>query len=90
MARISHGTLVANVIKKVSCAAYTTRITVVNRSQTGEIYFTIDGTDPSIGGDDSNVALGTTTVPTLSPTAACEIRLLSSAALNYSVIGESV
>lgn len=87
MAVSEHGTLTANVVKTVSITdAWPGGIEVINRSQTGEIYVTLDGTTPTVGGADTFVVLGSRyfgndrigddTVT---------VKLISSAALAYSV-----
>lgn len=88
MSRIVHGTLTANVVATVSIDAYTPALTVVNRSQSGEIYFTVDGTTPVI---ESNgfVCLGSRIVTSPALNQATTIKLVSNAALRYTVEGET-
>lgn len=89
MARMKHGTLTANAVTTHTLEAYTQQITVTNRSQTGEIYFTVDGSTPVVGGDDSHVCLGSRTVAPYSTINAPTVKLISTGALNYSLAGES-
>lgn len=55
MAQIRHGTLVANVVTTVTLTAAgdtVDNVEVVNRTGTAEIYFRVDGTDPTVAGND--------------------------------------
>ena len=75
MSRIKHGTLAAAVVATETVDAFTQQITVVNRSQTGEIYFTVDGSTPTVKGND---------------TSASTVKLISATGpLEYSVVGEA-
>lgn len=89
MPRVSHGQLTATTVKTVGIDAYTTQITILNRSQTGEIYFTVDGSIPTVGGEGCYVCIGSTTVPTIDINTMVTVRLISTTALYYSVVGES-
>lgn len=90
MSRITHGTLVANTVTTVAVDSYMAAITVTNRSiPGGEIYFTVDGSTPTIGGTNCFVALGSRTVQTSAYTSISQIKLISTAALAFSVEGEA-
>lgn len=102
MAIAQHGTLVANTVKPVHMGARISSITVINRGGTGgpfEIWFTTDGSTPSIGGTNVMVvpavvgAEQATYVPQLdavdtpeNPTNDSIIQLVSSGAANYSLV----
>lgn len=68
---------------------YTAQITILNRSGTGEIYFTVDGSSPTVGGNDCFVSLGSRAVNAVSAVTAPTVKLISTGALNYSVTGET-
>lgn len=87
--RVVHGTLTANTVASHTLDGYTAQVTILNRSQTGEIYFTVDGSTPTVGGNDSFVCLGSRAVATVSAIAAPTVKLISTGALNYSVTGET-
>lgn len=96
----AHGTLVAATVATVTVTAdtdtvsavlgdtTTTKVEVVNRSGAAEIYFTVDGTAPTVGGTASYVL----------PASICSysvegvhgsvvVKLISSGTPTYSVIG---
>lgn len=89
MARIVHGTLTPGVVTTHTLDPATAQVTILNRSQTGEIYFRVDGTDPTVAGTDSFVCLGSRAVNTISVVAAPVVKLISSTAANYTVSGET-
>lgn len=89
MARTSHGTLIASTVRTVTLDAYTSQITIVNRSQSGEIYFTVDGTTPVAGAAGTYVCLGARVVPAVSIVSTPVVQLISTQALDYSIEGES-
>lgn len=88
MARIKHGTLVADEVTPVviSPSSGTAEVTIV--SDPAAIYFRCDGVDPVVGGDDCEVVpagLGAALAVDLpSP---FDIRLLSEGTPTYSVKG---
>lgn len=64
-------------------------VEVLNRNGAGEIYFRLDGTDPVIGGDDSQVVpavIGATEVGGI-VTQPTTVLLISAAACDYTVSG---
>ena len=89
MPRIFHGTLTANVVSSVSVDSNTSQILVTNRSQTGEIYATIDGSDP-VPAVNGYVVLGSRALVCPSFTGPTPVKLISTAALKYSIEGESI
>jgi hypothetical protein len=95
MARIKHGTLVASTVATVTLdlvdsgriVSRQKRVEVINRDGAAEIYFTVDGTTPTVAGDDCFVlpaAMGSLEVgaPKGTPTV---VKLISSGTPTYSV-----
>jgi Fn3 associated len=89
MSRILHGTLTAGIVTTVTIDAYTSVITVVNRTPSTEIYFTADGSTPTAGGADCFVALGSKIINAPLFGAATTIKLISTTAAAWSVVGEA-
>lgn len=89
MARIFHGTLTANVVSSVIVDSNTTQILITNRSQTGEIYATVDGSDP-VATTNGYVVMGTRALVCPGFTNATPVKLISTGALKYSIEGESI
>lgn len=87
MAQIKHGTLVATIVTTVEIDAGTRAIEVFNRGSTGDIWVR-EGTDPTVAGDDCDVATPGTAVRVESPTRGkASVRLLSAATPAYTVRG---
>jgi hypothetical protein len=87
MAKAKHGTLTANTVATVTLDTpfrYTAIVDVINRSMTGEIYVTTDGTDPTVAGDDTILVAGVTSFARPNG-ASLTVKLISSAALSYTV-----
>lgn len=55
MSNIEHGTLVGSAVTTVTLDADAQEVEVLNRDGVAEIYFTVDGADPTVGGDDCHV-----------------------------------
>lgn len=90
MAFSQHISLTASAVSTVSIDASATMITVVNRTQTGQVYFTVDGSTPTIGGAGTYLCMGAKAVATpgiLTPTT---VKLICLSAVDISVVGESV
>lgn len=97
MSKYAHSTLTAATVASVTLDPGSVSITVTNRAGTGEIYFTVDGTTPTIGGTNCYVSLGARTVLAKDagpsgqfgggPSSAV-VKLISTAALPYSVESE--
>lgn len=85
MANSKSGTLTGSVVTTVTVIADGLGIQVVNRSQTGTIWVRLDGVDPVAAADDTYAVLGARHFVT--HTGAVQVRLLSTAALDYSVEG---
>lgn len=86
-----HGTLVADTVTTISDIgtgiADVEQVDVLNRDGTAEIYFTVDGTDPTVEGDNTEVlpaAIGALSVP-VETTAKPTVKLISSGTPKYSV-----
>jgi hypothetical protein len=87
-----HGTLTISTKKTVTINGHFSKITVINRNGAGEIWFTVDGTDPVIGAEGTYLcpaAIWAETVDGLGgdPGSNTVVKLLSSAACTYSVLG---
>lgn len=58
MASIVHGTLVANTMTTVTLTANHNEVEVIHRGGAGaaDIFFTVDGANPTVNGEDTDVA----------------------------------
>lgn len=96
----AHGTLVANTVATASVTAdsdiqvsnvateQSTKVEVLNRDGTAEIYFTVDGTTPTVGGTGCYVlpaAIGAYSVEGVR--GSVTVKLISAGTPAYSVIG---
>lgn len=88
MAKTKHGTLVANAVTTVTFTADFGKVEVLNRGS-ADLWFRIDGTDPVIGEDDVEICpAGQWAIVDRSDlNGATEVRLISAAAVPYSVRG---
>lgn len=89
MSKILHGTLTPSVVTTLTVDAFCQQISIVNRTQAGTIWFTVDGSTPSAGGADVFPCLGSRPVAVPLLTAASTVKLFSTVAADYSVIGET-
>ena len=94
-----HGTLVAATVDTVNILNPSPTVTVVNRSGVSEIYFTINGVAPTVGGDNTYVlpaVIGALAIKVPQPTGpgaggysaanpAFQVQLISSGTPTYSV-----
>lgn len=55
MAESEHLTLVAATVAEVTLPTNAGRVEVLNRTGTAEVYFTVNGAVPTVGGDDTHV-----------------------------------
>lgn len=81
-----HETLAMNTVDTVEFDVADREIEVLNRVGTDEIYFTIDGTTPTVGGENCYVlpaAMGSLKVPVRASTTV--VKLISASACEYSV-----
>lgn len=90
MARsVQNGTLTASTVATISVTEATPAITIINRSQTGTIWATLSGATPTVAGAGCYPVLGASTFMVSTPhTTAVSVKLISSAALDYSVVGD--
>lgn len=82
-----HRTLVASTVDRLTFGSNFVQVEVVNRDGAAEIYFTVDGTDPTVGGTNTHVlpaAIGAVVVAA-SKRATTVVRLISSGTPAYSV-----
>lgn len=87
MARIKHGTLTANSVATVSVAPEADEIEVVNVDGNAAIYFTTDGSTPTVEGDNCEVVPGTISVLRIGTPGdpPYTVKLISSGTPKYSV-----
>lgn len=86
MPRIKSGTLTGGAVTTVSITHHNNAVEVVNRTQTGAIWVRVDGTNPTVAGDDCYVVLGARRIPVPGPDiTAADVRLISADALDYTV-----
>lgn len=85
----THQTLVGSTVDHVGVTGLFQQVMVTNRTGTSEIYVRLDGTDPTVGGQESFVlpAAVCSRVFDVDPTHALIVRLISSGAMAYSVEG---
>lgn len=88
MSKTAHGTLTANTASVSTIDAGYGVLTITNRSQTGELWFTIDGSAPAAGTAGSFVCMGTRSINAPNQWAATTVTLISTGALKYSIEGE--
>ncbi len=84
-ATCKHATLTANTVYTVTLTRGDSYwVSVTDRSRLGEIYFTIDGSTPTVLGDNSYLVIGYRAFRTPA-TAEVTVKLISTAALDFSV-----
>jgi hypothetical protein len=83
------GTLTIDTVTSVALTdVWPEGVWVHNRHQTGEIWVRLDGTDPTVGGDDCYIVQGSRFFPASEIAREdVTVKLISSAALNYAVEG---
>jgi hypothetical protein len=88
MPRIVHDTSVADTVAVVTLDADYDSVEVMSRGES-DIYFRVDGEDPTVEGDDCYLVLagGFLEVPVPGRAGSSEIRLISTDATAYSVTG---
>lgn len=90
VARSKHATLVAATVDSVTLSLDYSQVEIVNRSTTGDIYATVDGTTPVSAADDTiYIGPGQALVLALPTTGAGTdvIKLISAGTPSYSVTG---
>jgi hypothetical protein len=89
--RIKHATLVAATMDTVTLDGDYKHVEVVNRDGVNEIYFTIDGADPTVAGDNTHVLpaqIGRITVNAAAePGTPTVVKLISAGTPKYTVRG---
>jgi hypothetical protein len=89
--RIKHATLVAATMDTVTLDGDYKQVEVVARDAVSEIYFTVDGPNPTVLGDNTHVlpqAIGRVTVPaSAAPGTPTIVKLISAGVPKYSVRG---
>lgn len=92
--RAVHNTLTATTVDTITLSAQYVRVEVLNRSATGDIFVTLDGSTPTVGGNDTYVVpatgVGTFVNPanTSQPPTSTVVKLISSGTPSYSVTGQ--
>lgn len=85
----AHLTLTAATVDQVTLPGNYGRVEVLNRDGSDEIYFTVDGATPTVGGDGTHVLpaqIGAVVVPS-SGRGATVVRLISAGTPAYSIRG---
>ena len=90
-----HSTIaVASTVETVTLAESYTVVEVINRSGSAEIYFTLDGSVPTVGGSNTYVLPAAITSTTAnngqSDLNLCVVNLVSIGTPTYSVVGVSL
>lgn len=87
--RVAHGTLVANEVATVAFDIDKEHIEVLGRDGASEIYFRVDGQDPTVGGEDCYVlpaVIGSVIVDAAGSSNAV-VKLIAAGVTTYSVTG---
>ena len=94
--RTMHATLVAATVDTVTLSVVSSTVEVVNRGATGDIFLTLDGTAPTVSGDDTFVVAANTARVFGNPlgivdaphgdTPTTTVKLISSGTPSYSVL----
>lgn len=81
-----HATLTAATVDTITMTGSVPRFEVKNRG-TGDIYFRVDGVNPTVGGDDTYIVCSgeALQVPSGGGPDSAEVRLISAATIAYSV-----
>lgn len=82
------GTLVAATVATVQIQAWTYGVNVINRTAGQEIWVRLDGTDPTVGGNDCFLVLGARNFPVDLKSGNVTVKLISSGTPNYTVEGQ--
>jgi hypothetical protein len=85
-AKVKHQTLGANAVDVVTLTAKFKAVEVLNRGSV-EIYFRVDGTPPTVGGDDCFVVVPGASLQVPSLDASDVVRLIAASTCAYSVTG---
>jgi hypothetical protein len=88
--RAKHATLVASTVDTVTLGRDFNEVEILNRDGTAAIYFTVDGSTPTVGGDNALVipaVIGSVTESTLDISGTNVVKLISAGTPSYSVTG---
>jgi hypothetical protein len=85
-AKVKHQTLSANVVDVVTLTAKFKAVEVLNRGS-ADIYFRVDGTAPTVAGDDCFVVVASASLQVPSLDESDVVRLIASSSCAYSVTG---
>jgi hypothetical protein len=90
--RAYHGTLTAATVDTVNLSRVYGRVQVLNRGGANEIYWTTDGTAPTVGGDNcwvvpSQVGASDIRANSQAQSNTCVVKLISTGTPTYSVLG---
>ena len=87
-AATQHRTLVADTVDTVTLDGDYSSVEVLNRATSGDIYFRVDGTAPTVGGAGTYIArAGESVALDIDTSGKTVVKLISSGALDYSVQG---
>jgi hypothetical protein len=92
--RAVHNTLTAATVDTITLSSQYNRVEILNRSASGDIFITVDGSTPTVGGNDTYVVpatgVGTFVNPnwTNEPPISTVVKLISSGTPAYSVTGQ--
>jgi hypothetical protein len=89
-ARIQHVTLTADDVKEVSLNKNYQRVEVLNVDGAAAVYFTVDGSDPTVEGDDCHcipAAIGALDAPSVRQDNPTVVKLISTGTPKVSVRG---
>jgi hypothetical protein len=82
------GALVAAAVTAVTVQAWQYGVNVINRTAGQEIWVRLDGTDPTVGGNDCFLVLGARNFPVDLKAGTLTVKLISSGTPNYTVEGQ--
>lgn len=85
---ITSGTTVAGIVSQVLFTTYYQRIEIVNRGNT-ELWYRVDGTDPTVAGDECNVVPGKSNQDNILNlnAAGTDVRMISTGVIDFTVSG---
>jgi hypothetical protein len=90
MAHTKHVTLVATTVATVTLDDTSQdKVYVTNKHATSEIYATVDGSTPTVGGDDTFLCPAARTTVLLTPSGATSVKLISSGTPTVTVSAHS-
>lgn len=91
-ARSKYGTLAANTVKTETLDMRYPKVEVVNRDATAEIFFTVDGSSPTVEGDGTYFLLGgqSLLIPVQTSMDPTVVKLISTGTPKYAVSGSEL